>query len=103
MLLAAIRTMLSISLYTIWGGMEVISGDVELGLYAAQRKTRFSSRARFRACPLARKDTRDTLAMWVLEVECHAAQVTLAVPGPYLFWGNEGLGEETIIVFHDCA
>lgn len=26
-------TMLSISLYTIWGGMEVISGDVELGLY----------------------------------------------------------------------
>lgn len=27
------RTMLSISLYTIWGGMGVIAGDLELALY----------------------------------------------------------------------
>ena len=30
-----LRTMLSISLYTIWGGMQVIVGDLELALYVA--------------------------------------------------------------------
>ena len=29
------RTMLSISLYTIWGGMQVIEGDLDLPLYVS--------------------------------------------------------------------